>query len=358
MKQGKSLQELVVEIERQSTEKTDYLAPVEALRVSPANATLVTDGLADSGRPLTRLAHRQLGEYVGIPALYYDKMLESPALLAANANYWLERKHNERRLVRCLDGNVRALLSDSYRRVDNIHVANVALEVLAGIKGIKVVSSNVTESKLYIKAVSTEVVAEVRGSRRVGELVEAGVIVTNSEVGLGAVSIRKFANFLACLNGMVIERGGYRAAHLGRRDEELSGLLSQDTLRLEGATILSKVRDVVTALFDRDQHQQVVDALSDLTQGPGIVGDVPAAVQLLGEELDLNVSERSNVLRHLIAGGDLSKFGVLNAVTRAAEDCESYDRATELEEAGGRILTLPAGSWRRVLEAQPLKAAA
>jgi hypothetical protein len=37
---------------------------------------------------------------------------------------------------------------------------------------------------------------------------------------------------------------------------------------------------------------------------------------------------------------------VANAVTRTAEDAADYDRATELEAAGGRVIELPAADWR------------
>jgi hypothetical protein len=42
--------------------------------------------------------------------------------------------------------------------------------------------------------------------------------------------------------------------------------------------------------------------------------------------IGLSENESGLVLNHLIHSGDLSKFGMLNAVTRTAEDIESYDR--------------------------------
>jgi hypothetical protein len=56
--------------------------------------------------------------------------------------------------------------------------------------------------------------------------------------------------------------------------------------------------------------------------------------------------ETSSVLRHLIRGGDLSAWGLANAVTRTAEDVADYDRATELEAAGGRVIELSPSDWR------------
>jgi hypothetical protein len=39
-------------------------------------------------------------------------------------------------------------------------------------------------------------------------------------------------------------------------------------------------------------------------------------------------------------------------VTRTAVDVESYDRATDLEALGGKIVTMPEGSWREIATAQ------
>ena len=41
------------------------------------------------------------------------------------------------------------------------------------------------------------------------------------------------------------------------------------------------------------------------------------------------------MLRHLIEGGDLSAYGLVNAVTHFAQDVDDYDRATEFEALGG-----------------------
>ena len=57
------------------------------------------------------------------------------------------------------------------------------------------------------------------------------------------------------------------------------------------------------------------------------------------------------MLKHLIDAGDLSQFGMLNAVTRTAEDIESYDRATEVERLGSSVLYLPTTTWREIATA-------
>ncbi len=51
-------------------------------------------------------------------------------------------------------------------------------------------------------------------------------------------------------------------------------------------------------------------------------------------------------MQHLIRGGDLSAWGLANAITRTAEDAADYDRATELEVAGGRVIELGPADWK------------
>ena len=72
---------------------------------------------------------------------------------------------------------------------------------------------------------------------------------------------------------------------------------------------------------------------------------------LMGNKLNLNQGEQSDVLRHLIEGGDLSRWGLANAVTRSSHDVKDYDRATELERVGGKVIDLATSEWQQVAEA-------
>lgn len=65
------------------------------------------------------------------------------------------------------------------------------------------------------------------------------------------------------------------------------------------------------------------------------------SVKALGKSYSLTQDEQDNILRHLITDGDLSHYGLTNAITRSAQDATSYDRAIELEEIGGVFLHLP-----------------
>lgn len=124
MKTGKSVSELANEIVRQHNAKRDFIVPDQKINVY-TNTDLLELGFQLNGSdlfggPLTENGHDQLGNITGIPARYYDLMRSNSAeLLATNVRYWLE-KSSDRRMIRTLDGNIRALLSDKYRRLDNV----------------------------------------------------------------------------------------------------------------------------------------------------------------------------------------------------------------------------------------------
>ena len=74
-------------------------------------------------------------------------------------------------------------------------------------------------------------------------------------------------------------------------------------------------------------------------------------VEVLANRYTLNETERSGVLRHLIVEGDLSAYGLVNAVTHYSQEVEDYDRATEFEALGGRLIDLPSKDWKELAQA-------
>ena len=136
MKEGRTLQQLAVEIKRQQAVAKDFLADTGALTMETDSSTtrLAIGNGGDFG--ITDIAHGQIGEYLQIPGKYYEKMrLESPKLLATNVNHWLHQVPQTEapihKMVRTLDGNVRAFLSNRYRRIDNVQVAETVLYAVA-----------------------------------------------------------------------------------------------------------------------------------------------------------------------------------------------------------------------------------
>lgn len=160
MKSGVTLQQMLTEVKRQSESKEDYLIAPNRLRMESYGKEMFLHLSDDSGTELiepmtiTGIAHRQIGTHLRIPAAYYDRMREErPDLLAYNANTWFKQESSQR-MLRTLDGSARAYLSNRYRRIDNIDIAGVTLPILGGLPDIRFESCQITESRMYIKAVN------------------------------------------------------------------------------------------------------------------------------------------------------------------------------------------------------------
>jgi hypothetical protein len=213
VKVGRTLQELAVEIERQSTSKRDFIVDTSehlTMLTTSDGSELHVAGSDEFGvRPL---AHEQIADYLDIPRKFYRRLRDAhPALLDRNVNALL-RHEPKRRMVRTLDGHVRAFLSDRYRQLDNDELAEAILPVLGEIPDVQFPSTEITETRLYIKAVAPRVIGEVRK----GDFVQAGVVVSNSEVGVGALLVQPLVYRLVCTNGMIADTAT-RCYHVGRQ---------------------------------------------------------------------------------------------------------------------------------------------
>ena len=139
MKTGRNLQEVLVELNRQNQAKQDFISPAQGMRLRADGHTFEINHLTTNQQDVfgtTSLFHRQMASALGIPANYYDLMqAQKPELLAENVNSWFAVKPGSS-LVRWMDfvaGQVsRALLSDRYRRFDNVEIATSVLPLFAG----------------------------------------------------------------------------------------------------------------------------------------------------------------------------------------------------------------------------------
>jgi hypothetical protein len=351
MKAGRTLQELAVELDRQARTKKDYIADTRAIRMEPGNDGAVLLQGINSGLPLRPIAHQQLATTLGIPKPYYDRMLsEDPGLLSTNVNYWLDAQPS-RRLVRTLDNSVRAILSDSYRPLDNFDLAEAVLPKIHDLD-CRVMSCDVTESRFYLKAVTERLTAEVKK----GDVVQAGLVVSNSEVGQGSLRVQALDYRLVCTNGMIRE-SAIRKAHLGRNDghgqdaiEDAREYFRDETRIADDRAFFLKVQDVVGAMFDPQRFNVRIEQYREASER--IIKDDPVEViERIAERFSLAQAEQTSILKHLIRGADLSEGGLANAITRTAEDAKDYDRASELEALGGKVIELAPSEWRQLAEA-------
>ncbi len=343
MKKGRTLEALGAELQRQRNARQDFIADTRNLvmETTPNESTL---RMNTKGKLLEftvgLIAHQQIASRLNIPYRYYQKMQqEQPALLDENVNTWLQEAP-ERRMIRILDGKVRAFLSDRYRRLDNLELCAAVLPVIKEMKGANIASCEVTESHLYLKVINKRMQAEVT----VGDVVQAGFVVSNSEVGLGSLRVEPLVFRLVCKNGLICKDFSQRKYHVGRQVSESEDaayeLYSEETLRQDDKSFFMKVQDVVRAAVDEAKFQLTLDRMRETMNIP-LEHEPQKEVELLADRFQLTEGERGDVLRQLFKGEDNSRYGLMNAVTAASQLCNDYERATDLERIGGEILAMP-----------------
>lgn len=367
MNTGMPIGELAKEITRQRDAKRDFLAPTRKVAVgvveregrpTPVLAMdLINQGVATFN--IGDVAHGQIAEKAGIPARYYTRLKdEAPRLLAQNVNHWFQQApDDEKRLIRVLDNRARALLSDRYRPLDNADLAEAAIPVLSD-QHAEIVASAVTEKHMYLKAVDPKlkgyITRQGHGFRQFGEdEIVWGVAITNSEVGLGRVSVSTFYVRSVCTNGAIVEQvlGKFHlGGKLGAGGDDGERFFSSEARAADDRAFFLSFRDVVKGALSEAVMKRTLDKINQAT-GRGITGSVEKAVEVTARTLSLTEDEKSGVLRHLIEGADLSAWGLSNAVTRTAGDVKDFDRATELEAMGHRVVELGPADWREIAEA-------
>jgi len=357
MKQGKDINELAAQIIEEAGKKKDFIVNTASLEyhVSAEGPKLkfpTDDG--DMWTGVSANANKQVAARVGIPATYFNKMLtdspESMELAATNVNHWFQNKPEDR-MIRTLDGDARAVLSSKYRRIDNYDVCEALLPIVQDSRyGVVFKSQEVTPDRMYIKMTTDK----LRGEIKRGDEVCGGIMIQNSEVGLGSLKLTPFIERLVCTNGMITTLGldgenlGYNRRHIGSKNEAndyYATLLSDRTRTLQDAAVLSEVKDVVAAILSEGTFNLVMDKLRGATRRI-LNGDPQKAVELVQNKFSLPDEAKGGILFHLTGGQDLSVYGMSQAITRYSQDIESYAEATEYEELGWKVLDMKSFAYQ------------
>jgi hypothetical protein len=176
------------------------------------------------------------------------------------------------------------------------------------------------------------------------------IIISNSEVGCGQLTVETGVFTKVCTNLATFAEGGMRKTHVGAKHaitENLQALLSDETKRATDKAVWMQVTDVVRNAFNEIRFAEATDRMKGMAKNK-IGGDPVKVIELTAKRFGLNETERTGVLKHLISGADLSQYGLFNAITRMAEDQPDYDRASDLERLGGRIIDLPRTDWSQL----------
>ncbi|WNZ06134.1 DUF932 domain-containing protein [Streptomyces sp. 11x1] len=368
------LSDLVSILEDQNRRKLDVIAPAAALRFREGNVhvegmeSLITeDGVTDVDgiyRP-TAVADEGISDKLRIPLAYLRRMrAENVPLLDENVNAWLREAPERKFMLRAFrgengpgmppaEGVARALLSDSYKLMDNFDMLLAALDgVTQSGHPTRVTGCDLTDRRMYVriesKAVAIHAPRLLRGYRspfdgRSGDelpVISAGFVISNSEVGSGAYTITPRAVVQVCRNGLTQSKDVMRAVHLGGKQDEGVVSWSNETERKTLELIKSKTADAVRTFLSREYVEAKV---REMEAAAGKTLDEPTkTIEHVTKTLSIGNEAKDKILAHFVRGGQMTAGGVMQAITSTAQTLTDADQAAALEALAVPALTAAA----------------
>lgn len=342
---------LIETLDNQHKSKADFLINPSSGNVLFLDGQLVmtkhAGDLPITYRP-TDYFHSMASEKLKINKTYYDRMRElAPTLLDANVNWWLKAE-NANLLLRTFEGEqnvARTLLSDRYSVMDNMEVL---LETLDAVKksGVEVTikQADVTDTRMYLSVIcpeveiqATEMLRNYAKALKVGSGVCSGFIMTNSEVGAGAFSIKPRAVILACNNGMVMTQDSLKKIHLGAKLDTIGMMENSDVKKANIRLVQEQVKHAVKTFLSKDYLQKTIDWYQKLGE-PMIEAPITDVIKVIGQEYSISEQRRASILNHFVDGGDRRRIGMFNAITEELQTLGNADVAYESEKIAHSVL--------------------
>ena len=340
MKQGKTLKALAEELKRQHNNKRDFIVNTRNLQIqtNSKGESKLTFNLKN--KPITFSVsdntHQQIAARLNIPIRYYQKMqIESPQLLdqTVNDNF---KKLAENRIIRTLDGNARAFLSDRYRRIDNLEICAAIYPFIESTKFLNVESAEVTDNHLYLKVINKKLKANISKSN----IIYGGFVISNSEVGAGCLKVEPLIFNSFSKNALIFKDCLHKTNHVGRQLKTSTAQEIPADDRSFNLPIFTKLQnDIKSAITDIDTFNTIIELLRQAKLIP-LQKNTIKAVESLSNDCSLSPNERGDIIRQLLISEDHSRYGLIQAIAAASKISHSYERATELEHIGGDLLTL------------------
>tara|TARA_R110000868_G_scaffold130029_2_gene339529 strand:+ start:874 stop:2034 length:1161 start_codon:yes stop_codon:yes gene_type:complete len=357
------LPQLVERLQGQNVQKADFVVPAQLISMKEGRIIFPFDEigqvLAQAGintdsnlsLEIMDVFHGGICDKLGIPRNYYNKMVGTHnALRDENVNHWLQNVGGNIMVRTFVDrvtntGYARALLSDRYELIDNYDVLIAALTAIRE-TGLNVVVdvADITERKMYVRFTcpdieiqAPELMKHYRNPNTggVGSGVVLGFIISNSEVGQGTFSIAPRLTWKVCNNGMIVTADAYNRTHLGARKEVSSITWSEETKTKTLELVCSQVKDAIKYFATADYLSGKVQKIMDLNNPIEHPADT---IRVISKELTFTEAQEKSVLDYFIKSGDMTSFGVVQAITFHAHADNDADARYDIESASENLI--------------------
>ena len=229
------------------------------------------------------------------------------------ANYDLGRQNGKSFLLRDKGEWIRAFLSAEYVAYNNSEIAQTAESLLRN-EALGVKSFVLEETHMFLKIISEDIVDRGAG-------LKAGIMIGNSEVGMGSVSVEPFVFRKPCTNDLIVsQEKSFRHAHIHLTEYEMTRRMAEAVS--EGFRLASSVLDA----FLKTREVKVVDPLE--------------VIRKIAEERKFSQKITDEVVSSYLVEPEANWFGVINSFTNAAQKLGPLQRI-EMERFAGTLLEAP-----------------
>jgi hypothetical protein len=258
--------------------------------------------------PFSDLAMSQFCAKLDIPIRYFRRLSDEMKITVAN--YDLERLKGTSFLVRGKGNWIRAFLSAEYVAYNNSEIAET-VQSLLGNGALTMKSFVLEETHMFLKIISDEIWDVESG-------LKAGIMIGNSEVGMGSVSVEPFVFRKPCTNDLIVSREkSFRHAHIHLTEYEMTRRMAEAVS--EGFRVASSVLDA----FLKTREVKVVDPLE--------------VIRKIAEEKKFSQKITDEIVSSYLVEPEANWFGVINSFTNAAQKLAPLQRI-EMERFAGTLL--------------------
>lgn len=344
-KRALSLPEMVNKVVGISGQISDDIVPSTCIKFEAHPDDNITVGDIDESEPwrhstLHPHAVGQIAERFKIPQRYFKNLYFGneweKGLAAYVINEHLQNAPERRLLMRSVDGEVRGVLSDKYRRLNSMRIFLAFLEGAQN-TGSKLVDGHNGDTRGYLEIIRPEIVGfdtPLNGKN----FAVFGSRIQSSDYGDGALQLNTFMMNVRCMNGLV-GNSLLREVHLGGRIPD-NLILSNETVEKDTEARAALVSDVMKQIYDPSSIKNMIEKIQGASTNEidfkEKIKTLPKMGVTEGELRKLENVLMSNDPSNGLFGSPTDwKFN--NALTAVARDSEPA-RKRELEKLAGELI--------------------
>lgn len=267
----------------------------------------------------------------------------------------LPEKADQKFQVRTIQPNgsrlARAVVSDKFKPVDdNLCVPPMVDLVSQQGQQWRSLGGQITDTRTYLRFLNRE--PSIRNIGPNNRNWFLGFQYSNSEVGQGSTSFHLFFYDDFCENGCVFGQKSILDVsfrHVGAKIKTGFGVVTDERIQeAELASIQGMIQEATQKVLSKNFADDVREYVERGESRRLDVSDKPEAIRQVANVAGLSKSQQDNVVAYWDSRED-NALGVSSAITRLAQQADTYGKRVDLEAAGGKVLELSDRQWNSVM---------